>query len=253
MKLYKYLLIFCFFSLSAAEYECLRCCERECGPYIVLAVEARGLDYSAGGALIRTMAKHPRGGSKNSDVGHAWIYMRRGDEVIFGGHSAERGVLQPRYIEGVCLLAEKGDPNPARYLFKNQRDGFFEAGAGGHTATFAVKIPISASDFETVARLLKNYPWEEYALSGRSCVTLVAEIAEKLGYPLEYKQIIYLAPVLTMGGDSLTLWEDPRYSKMTIASPERLQESLKKLVSEGHAQACTKWLRRQHPEPFLAA
>ncbi|MFQ5730011.1 MAG: hypothetical protein ACE5GN_06590, partial [Waddliaceae bacterium] len=43
--------------------------------YLILAVDARHLDYSNGKELLRTMVKHPSDGSKNSDVGHAWILL----------------------------------------------------------------------------------------------------------------------------------------------------------------------------------
>ena len=61
--------------------------------FIIFAVDARKLDYSDCSRLLKTMAKHPSDGSKNSDVGHAWIYLKQGDSILQGGHSAERGIL----------------------------------------------------------------------------------------------------------------------------------------------------------------
>src|SRR4051812_46329911 len=80
--------------------------------YLVFLVSAHHLDYSCSYRFCRTLAKHPRDGSKNGDVGHAWIYLygkRGGEEIIVeGGHSGELGLLQPRYLDGVMNYVDYG-------------------------------------------------------------------------------------------------------------------------------------------------
>ena len=84
----------------------------EADNYLVLLVNARHLDYTNGASLIRTVAKHPSDGTKNGDVGHAWIMLHGivdGRHVhIEGGHSGELGRCQPRYFEGVAKYAAEG-------------------------------------------------------------------------------------------------------------------------------------------------
>ena len=216
--------------------------------FIIFAVDARKLDYSSASKLIRTIAKHPSDGSKNSDVGHAWIYLKQGSHMLQGGHSAERGIIQPRYLEGVCLLAEEGDPNPARYLLAEQSDGYFEIGDGGHRPTFAARIDLSADEAEKVRAFIEAYPFERYALSEKSCATFVAEVAALVGLELDYRQKIKLPRQL----QGLPLWSDPVYSEITIASPDRLEQSLRELVHSGRAADATAWLIRQRSEPHLS-
>lgn len=215
--------------------------------FIILAIDARHLDYTHASLFLKSVAKHPSDGSKNSDFGHAWIYLKKGDEVFEGGHSAERGFLQPRYIEGVCLLAEKGDPNPGRYLWAEQQDGYCELGSGGHRPTFAAKIDLSEEQYEQVVAFIAQYPFNHYAISGHNCASFVADIAALIGLPLDYQETLMLPPIV-MG---MPLWRDPCYACITIASPDRLEKSLIDLVRTGQAEPARQWLIRHNNEPFL--
>lgn len=222
-------------------------CFRETPCFIILAVDARHLDYTNAASFLRTVAKHPSDGSKNSDFGHAWIYLKKYDEVFEGGHSAERGFLQPRYIEGVCLLAEKGDPSPGRYLWAEQKDGFCELGSGGHRPTFAAKVDLTDEQYEKVVAYITTYPFNHYAITGHSCASFVADIALLIGLSLDYQETLTL-PSTVMG---MQLWKDPRYSQITLASPDRLEKSLINLVRRGQAEPARQWLVRHTQEKFL--
>ena len=125
--------------------------------FLIVLVDARHLDYTDGRSLLRTLVKHPSDGSKNSDVGHAWIYLHGivNDQNIGleGGHSGELGIYQPRYFEGIMNYLEYGyanptsqqqscprhESNPVKYLWEIQQDGFFQKGSGGHCPTFCSK------------------------------------------------------------------------------------------------------------------
>lgn len=223
------------------------CSKRACLPepcftpaerYIVFLVEARGLDYSTNPHLLRTIAKHPSDGTKNSDVGHAWILLVNGDEIICGGHSGETGTLQMKYIEGVFTLAEKQDPNPIRYLFCIQKDGHFQKGSGGHKATFAAKADLTEAQVQEIKDILKSYPFENYAISGNSCCGLIEQIGFKLGLLMDSSVTIEIQPFYK----GIQLWEDPCYSKITIQSPDRLQNSLISLCKEGCLENVTPYI-----------
>src|SRR5262245_4920764 len=71
---------------------------KETVSFLVICVDACRLDYTSCKELVRTIAKHPANGSKNGDVGHAWIYLRGwldGEWIeIEGGHSGELGLIK---------------------------------------------------------------------------------------------------------------------------------------------------------------
>lgn len=233
--------------LTPYQGECFH--ETEC--FVILAVEARHLDYTDFTSFLKTLCKHPSDGSKNSDVGHAWIYLKKGNFVLEGGHSAETGVIQPRYMEGVCLLAEKGDANPARYLWAEQKDGYFEKGDGYHRATYAAKVDLTKEQFEQICTLVETYPFEHYAVTGQSCATFVAEVALIAGLRLDIWQAITLPPVVRCGGEVLPLWSDPCFAEILVASPDLLEKSLMQAVASGQAEAAKKWLLRHRSEAFV--
>lgn len=179
------------------------------------------------------MAKHPSDGSKNSDVGHAWVYIQDGDRYFEGGFSAETGRLQPTYLQGVGLLSERGDLNPARYLFATQKDGHLELGSGGHKPTYAAGIDITESQAEAIFSFIDNYPYESYRLTGDNCATFAADIAALVGIHLEVREMVEIDPVVTFRGETTVIWTDPTYSRLFIATPDRLEQSLWEHVQSG--------------------
>lgn len=201
-------------------------------PYIIFLVEARKLDVSSNSSLIRSIAKHPSDGSKNSDVGHAWIYFYDGEQVIEGGHSGETGLLQPRYLDGVFHLAEQNDPNPIRYLYTSQKDGYFEVGSGGHQPTLAAYMPLTLEQAQSIKNLICSYPFQNYSIAGRSCCHFIEAILFLLGHSVDASETITINPILC----GKKVWTDPVYSTLTFGSPDRLQKELRKLIHNGDAQ-----------------
>jgi hypothetical protein len=236
--------------------------------FLVILVTARQLDYSNGNALFRTMAKHPSDGSKNGDVGHAWIYLRgilNGEPVyIEGGHSGELGCYRPKYFEGVMNYYEYGyfdpteeekkhpryEPNPIKYLWASPKDGFFQAGSGGHAPTFAAKVDISPEQFDKILAFIhpSNYSYKDYAITKNQCSSYVAAVAALAGWHLEDKVTMKISPSITIFGENVRLWTDRQYSTITFSSPDILENSLKEAVAEGHAQDATKWYKKTYPK-----
>jgi hypothetical protein len=237
--------------------------------YLVILVTARHLDYSNSRSFLKTIAKHPSNGTKNGDVGHTWIYLHgiEGEKeiVIEGGHSGELGILQPRYWEGVLNYALYGycdptpeqqrnpciEPNPIKYLWEMQKDGYFQCGSGGHSPTFAAKINLTQQQFTTLRHYIDptRYPYHEDSLAGRQCSSFVAEIAALAGLPIEHQVTLYIQPTLTLGKQTFTLWEEERYSHLTFSSPDRIEQSLIEAVKNGQAENALSWYRRHHPQP----
>jgi len=223
---------------------------QESGCFLVVLVEARQLDTTNTQNFFRSVAKHPSDGSKNGDVGHAWIYLQNDSFSIEGGHSGETGEFQPKYFDGVLELAECGDPNPIRYLWETQQDGFFQNGNGGHQPTCAIRIDLNEEQFQDILNLIKNYDFHSYAITGSQCGTFVCEAAALAGIDVECCQTMSICRYVKLGGQKYTLWEDSSYSEITFASPDIIQYSCKELLHKREVTDALTWYKTKHPISF---
>lgn len=218
--------------------------------FLVIMVEARHLDYTSPRAFFKTLAKHPSDGSKNGDVGHAWIYLQgkinNHPVYLEGGHSGELGHLQPRYMEGVFHSYERGDKNPIAYLWESQRDGFFQEGGGKHHPTFAAKIILTPAQFHRIYRFIQVYDYRDYAITGNQCCSFAVQVAALAELDLDCEIHLKVDQVLQMGSFHYPLWEDPLYSEITISSPDVLEKSLMQAVQEGRATYALNWYYATH-------
>jgi hypothetical protein len=222
--------------------------------FLVILVNARHLDYTNNKSFFRTLAKHPSDGSKNSDVGHAWIYLRGhidGQLIeIEGGHSGETGFLQPKYFEGVMNNIDRGVCNPIQYLWAVQRDGFFQVGSGKHRPTFAAKVNLTEEQFWNLLCFITNYPYSNYSLVGNQCSTFVAMAAAIASLEVDCKININIDNKIYFNREAFTLWEDPIYSTLPISTPDIIECSLMKAVQEGKAEPALEWYLKKHPISF---
>jgi len=219
--------------------------------YLNIYVNARHLDYTDNYSFLNTLARHPSDGSTNRDVGHAWIYLqgiREGKIMsIFGGHSGELGLCQAKYFDGIMNYMDFGyanppfrayqyEPNPVKYLWETQKDGYFEWGAGIHESTYAVKVELTEDEFVKIVDFVNNYGFSDYSLTGNQCASFVVQVASLAGLDLESKVVMAINKELRVGGERIRLWEDPCYSQLTFSSPDILERSLMKAVKEGKAE-----------------
>lgn len=223
--------------------------------FLVILVEARHLDYSNNRSLFRTLVKHPSDGSKNSDVGHAWIYLRGvvdGIPVeIEGGHSGESGAFQPKYFEGVMDRVEAGSDNPIEYLWEVQQDGYFQQGRGRHYPTYAAKVDLTEEQFWEIISFMDpgSYCYGRYAITGNQCSSFVSRIASIAGLSIPCEVTIPIDKQLTLRDGRYTLWNDPQYSLITVSTPDIVEKSLMEAVQKGKAEYALEWYRRTHPKP----
>jgi len=238
--------------------------------FLVVLVNARHLDYTDNLSFFRTLSKHPSDGSKNCDVGHAWIYLRGmldGVSVeLEGGHSGERGLTQARYFEGIMNFIEYGyanptaaqkrmpryEANPIRYLWQVQKDGFFQAGSGGHSPTCAAKIDLTEEQFLAILAFVETYPYQDYAITRNQCASFVSQIAALADWQLPGEVTMQLEPRLKIGGEIIQLWEDPCYSGITLSTPDIIEKSLLVSIHEGRAQEANRWYSSTHQEPAVS-
>lgn len=243
---------------------------KESAYFLVVLVNARHLDYTDNHSFLWTMTKHPSDGSKNCDVGHAWIYLRGmldGVSVeLEGGHSGERGLTQARYFEGIMNFIEYGyanptpaqkrrpryEANPIRYLWQIQKDGFFQEGSGGHAPTCAAKIDLTQEQFLSILAFVQSYPYQEYSIVSNQCASFVSQIAALADWHLPGEVTMQLEPQLKISGETIQLWQDPRYSQITLSSPDVIEKSLLESIRIGRAQEASRWYTSTHPEPTVS-
>jgi hypothetical protein len=212
---------------------------------LVVLVCARHLDYQNTQRLLKTVAKHPDGGMRG-DVGHAWILLQGGDEVIEGGPSGELGVDEPKYFDGMMDLVEEGDPNPIRYLHRTLNDGFFEEGSGDFSPTYAIKVSLSPEQYQVIRHYVLTYDYAPYSLTKRQCIAFVTDVAAMAGLALESEVHVPTPPTIRVGKDHIRVWSDPAFSTLTFMSPDVLEKSMMEAVYRGDAEYALGWYRQTH-------
>lgn len=240
------------------------CCKtiHETDYFLVILVDARHLDYSDCRSFITTVAKHPSDMSKTGDVGHAWIFLQGRQNCVpvylEGGFSGERGMNQPRYVDGMmnyvdygCLDPDKDpmgyEPNPAKYLWEVQHDGFFQWGPGKHRPNYAAKITLTEEQFTAIARFVENYDYANYSLVSNQCCTFITEIGSLIGLDLETNVSLPIDSEIDFGSNRMVLWTDPQYAELPLSTPDFLEKRLMELVAEGQAEYALDWYRERHP------
>jgi hypothetical protein len=139
------------------------------------------------------------------------------------------------------------EPNPAKYLWEIQHDGFFHRGAGGHDPTCAVKVDLTPEQFRDILHFVESYPYSEYSLVANQCSSFVSQVALRAGIELECEITLPIDPDMLLGNQKMHLWTDPSYSQLTISSPDVLECGLKRLLEEGKVQNALEWYYRTHP------
>lgn len=222
--------------------------------FLIIYVNARHLDYTDNHSFLRTIVRHPSDGSTSRDVGHVWIYFQgviNGEKIyVYGGHSGERGQSQAKYFDGIMNYHDFGyasptkaqiespryEPNPIKYLWETQKDGFFEQGAGFHRPTFAAKIDLTLVQMEKIFKFIQQYDYKNYSLIGDQCSSYATQIASLAGLELECEITMQINPFICWNGDAIRFWEDPYYSQLTISTPDIVERSLIQAVREGKAE-----------------
>lgn len=196
-------------------------------PYVLtLYANARGLDYSSGTALYRSLKFQEGRRETHGIFGHTWIRLKGVEDgqvvVIEGGHSGELGIVQPEYIDGVMQRVEKKDPNPVAYLWATQRDGFFQEGSGGHPATHRAVFKLTEEQYWDLVNYInpKNYDYLNYSIVRNQCVIFCARVAERVGVKLEHRVDVSIPKKVQILTASFQLWRDPEYSVLPLALPD---------------------------------
>lgn len=133
------------------------------------------------------------------------------------------------------LACRRYEPNPVKYLWEPQCDGYFEPGSGMHRPTFAAKIDLIPAQFERIFEFVRSYDYSNYSITGNQCSSFAAQVASLAGLELECEVTMPIRDELYLGGECIRFWEDPSYSQLTISSPDIIERSLMQAVRDGKA------------------
>jgi hypothetical protein len=234
--------------------------------YLVLLVHATGLDYQNQANLLRSLYKSQM---KGGFVGHAWVLLsgiENGRRTIVEAGLSPRGATGLQFFQGVLQLAEFGyvdptdeqknhprhEPDPISYLWLDQGNGYLQP-ASEHSLrpTYAAKLDLNPDQYQRIkARLDPELPsHRSFQLTGQQCSSFVAELAALAGVKLKHQVTMAIPREVQYNGRRVRLWTDPRYSSITLSTPDVVQEDLKRLVASGRAVDALSWYLAGAPEP----
>lgn len=213
--------------------------------YMVVLVNARRLDYSDQGSLIKTINKHPVDASKRGDIGHAWFLLHGKGETIEAGHASKEE--DPGYFEQFMESQNNGHPNPIHHFWADRFDGLYHTGARGHSPTLAALIPLTQQQWRNIRAFVDPhiYDYRRYNIVEHQCTTLVTSAAKMAGVQLDAWVTVDIAPDIYILFKKLRMWKDPYYSKLRFANPDRLEAALYGAIKAGKATNVTDWYRKQ--------
>ncbi len=217
-----------------------------CYDYLLMvAVDAKHLDYSSLEAFIDSVAHHPDG-SIDRGIGHAWVAIRGMQDGepfhVVCGHTGEFPGYQPRYLDQLYAVVQRGEPNPLKIFYETRFDGKLEYGSGGHFPSFAVAIPINKQQFQRLKEFIGKggYDFQTYNILHHQCVHFAACCLAIVDLPIDVSKEYRLPQYAELFGKRVSLWNDPQLSVLEPSTPELLEIALLRLVHEGKAYPAIK-------------
>lgn len=240
---------------------------------LLFCMDAPNLDYSNLKKFLETMSKHPDSYNKEGRVGHAWfcLLLNGNPQKRFEvGHTGEMGVVQPKFFNGVLNYNYTGyfdgnesettrpfrfEPNPIRYLFSTLHDGYLQYNSGGHRPNAVYGCWITDRQKDLIIETVDRYPSNFYSLTQYQCCRLVEEVASVLGLELKSSCEIYFERALQLSNDTIRLWKDVKYSKITVRTVDALYKSIEKYsklgVFEDYTSYYMKKIYKRKRKPLL--
>ena len=122
------------------------------GYSLYVAVASIGLDVSTGKSHLRKKAEGGRY-SKQTITGHGWLLLERPGRRVEVGHTPREPVL----LTGVRQLANRGDPNPISYLWRDVPIGRRHGHLRGLHPTYVLRLPLTPEQFASVDGMIQTY------------------------------------------------------------------------------------------------
>ena len=212
--------------------------------FLVILVDAKGIDYSTAQTFLQTMHKHPRGNKQDRSAGHAWLILSGPLTWTECGHTGEFGLDQPDYGDSILAALARKDPNPVACLWRDLQDGCKEYGSGGHQPTAAVRFDLTASQHEAIRDFVNSYDYRSFSVRDRVCTHFVSRAAALAGVELGHLVTLNIPRQTSFQGKTVTWWTDSKFSRISFGSPDVLEKSLQLAIKHGLGQDVLKQYRR---------
>jgi hypothetical protein len=219
------------------------------GCYLVVLVDAKGIDYSSPERFLKTMAKHPRGDKQDRSIGHAWLILAGPLTWLECGHTGEFGLERPGYRDSVQGAIDRADPNPIATFWTDLKDGRREAGSGGHEPSAAVRFDLTQQQYESIRVFIADYDYSSFSIREKACTAFVTQAATLADVTLGHLVTLDIPMRTRFQGKEVQWWSDPRYSRLTFGSPDVLEKSLKQAVENGIGRDWLKEYRKTMQPP----
>lgn len=201
--------------------------------FLVVLVDAVGLDYSTPETFLATLRKHPRGGKGERSVGHSWLILGGPLTWLECGHTGDFDADHPYYSDSVGTALRRGDPNPLACLWTNHGVGRYEVGSGGHQPTAAVRFNLTSEQHQAVSAFIHAYDFSRFGMRDQLCTHFVTGAAACAGITLGHQLALTLPQHTRYRGRSVLWWTDPAFSRLTLGSPDVLEKSLRLAIQQG--------------------
>jgi hypothetical protein len=251
--------------------------------HLTIRVDSQERDLSSAESWIKGAATAQRKGGQTGTVGHTWVEISDGEEVVCGGHSGECSnfpwaKFPETRVDGQYLTFSGGvqalsllDPNapspypalknslgklaadpqnPVAWLFFIYKDGYWAKGSGKHSqVTHEATWIISENDYHAAIVCVRDLVVDEqaqlrdYGLTGMQCTSTVALIAKAAGVDLNPFIEMEIPPTVSIGGHVIRLRED------TAGSPYgkirfACPEAMARAISDSALNENRMWLSR---------
>jgi hypothetical protein len=203
----------------------------EYGLYIL--TYSMGIDISSGRIDADALRKNENQLFSKNSTGHSWLILESPDHRVECGHTLRRYKRVSKYFAGIVRQARQGVRNPAAYVWTPLPDGYRHGKTLSLKPTFVAYFPLTRGVHHDIADYIDTYDFSEFSLVDHECTHFVVGAARRAGIVVAYEIILNVPKRITLNGEEITLWHDEKYNRLPLASPDVLENSLRRLVQNG--------------------
>jgi hypothetical protein len=174
-------------------------------------------------------------------VGHAWILLGNGTHYIECGHTGEFGEVKLRYHEGIKKAIKDKKKNPISYLWEDMKDGKYEEYYMNEKPTCAARFELTEQEYNKIYEYINTYDYKSFSITKSCCTFFAVNACALVGIQLGHLAKINIPKYYIVNGNKYNLWEDNKYSVVSVGTPDVLEKSLKIAIKNGLGKDVTDW------------
>ncbi|MEI7636677.1 MAG: hypothetical protein WCJ37_05185 [Syntrophus sp. (in: bacteria)] len=182
---------------------------------------------------------------EDGSVGHAWILLGKGSTFIECGHTGEFGLINMRYHEAVKKAIRDKKKNPISYLWEDLQDGKYEEYYMTEKPTYAARFELTEKEYKNIYDYINTYDYGRFSITKDSCTFFATNACALMGIDLGHLARINVPKYYTVSNNRYNMWDEEKYSIISIGAPDILEKSLKMAVKAGLGKDVTDWYYKQ--------